>query len=883
MSSETPADAVTFLFTDIEGSTRLWERAPERMRPALARHNALAHAAIESNRGRIVKMTGDGVYAIFDDALDALGATIHMQQALADPALANGVDLRVRCGLHTGVADRADGDFFGTVVNRAARIMNAAHGGQILLSHAVAATVRERLPAGVALHDLGSVRLRDLASPERIYQLVHPQLRQTFPALRSLEATPNNLPQQITSFIGRERELAETKTLLANTRLLTLLGAGGLGKTRLSLQLAADVIDDFPDGVWFVELAPLADAQLVPQAVASVLGVKEAAGHQVIDALVEHVKDRKLSLILDNCEHLTHACAELAKKLLQAGSQVKLITSSREHLRVPGETTYPIPPLVVPDPCEKATLEAISQCEAVRIFIDRAIAAQPAFRLTPANASAVTEICYRLDGIPLALELAASRVRALSVETIAARLGDRFRLLTGGDRTALPRQQTLRASIDWSYDLLTDGERTLLRRLAIFSGSWTLEAAEAVTGFGELHEPDVLDLLAHLVDKSLTVSQPDGARYRLLETVRQYAHERLREASEEDDVRARHLAFYLALAEAAEPELLGVNEGAWCARLDLEQPNLLLAHASCEPAESGATAGLRFAFSLRNYWIDRGLLGLAHRLTLAALARPGASQRDLVRCRALAAAGSLEYFMGLYADGQEHSRESLSIAEEIGDKERIATAFTLLGHLTVGHDPAAARKHYEAALTLARELGDKRRLANILNGLGVLCIQQGDVDHAEPFYEEALRLDRERGEPDGVALGLVNLAVVSIHHGSSDRARELLLEALAIADEAGLKRSGLIALFNSIGLATLLGEWERAARLYGWTEAQREQMGLHREPSDDTYLTPCLVRVREALDPSAFHAAESAGRSLTYDEATSEARRWLEGLRGPTH
>jgi predicted ATPase/class 3 adenylate cyclase len=878
-----PADAVTLLFTDIEGSTRLWEQAPERMRPALARHNAVARTAVENNRGRVVKMTGDGVYAIFEDAIDAVGATIHLQQALADRASADEVDLRVRCGLHTGIPYRADGDFFGTAVNRAARIMSAAHGGQILLSQAVAAKVGERLPAGVALHDLGYVRLRDLASPERIYQLVHPQLRHSFPALRSLEATPNNLPQQLTSFIGRERELAETKKLLANTRLLTLLGAGGLGKTRLSLQLAADVMDDFPDGVWFVELAPLADAQLVPQAVASVLGVKEAAGHQVIDALVEHVKDRKLSLILDNCEHLTHACAELAKKLLEAGSQVKLITSSREHLRLPGETTYPIPPLAVPDPREKPTLEAISECEAVRIFIDRAIAAQPAFRLTPGNASEVAEICHRLDGIPLALELAASRVRALSVENIAARLGDRFRLLTGGDRTALPRQQTLRASIDWSYDLLTEPERTLLRRLAIFSGSFTLEAAEAVTAFGKFHESDVLDLLAHLVDKSLIVSQPDGGRFRLLETVRQYAQERVREAGEEDEARARHLAFYLALAEAAEPELLGADEGVWCARLDLEQPNLLQAHASCERVESGATAGLRFAFSLRNYWIDRGLLGLGHRLTLGALARSGASQRDLARCRALAAASSLEYFMGLYAKAAEHSRESLSIAEELGDKERIATAFTLLGHITISHDPAAARKYYEAALALARELGDKRRLANIVNGLGVLCAQQGDMDHAEAFYEEALRLDRERGEPDGVGLGLVNLAVVSIHRGSVDRARELLLESLAISDASGLKRTTLVALFNSIGLATLLGEWERAARLYGWTESQREQMGLHREPSDDTYLMPRLARIREALGPSAFNAAESAGRALTYGEAASEARRWLEGVRGPSH
>jgi hypothetical protein len=452
----------------------LWEHAPERMGPALARHNTLARTAVEGNRGTVVKTTGDGVYAVFEDPLDALDATLLLQQALADPTATNGVDLRVRCGLHLGVADRGDNDFFGNVVNRAACIMSAAHGGQVLLSEAVAAIVRERLPADVALRDLGSVRLRDLASPERLYQVMHPQLRQDFPALRSLEATPNNLPQQVTSFIGRERELAEIKKLLANTRLLTLLGAGGLGKSRLSLQLAADVMDSFPDGVWFVELAPLEDSRLVPQAVASVLGVKEAAGHQVLEALVKHVEDRQLLLILDNCEHLAHACAELAKQLLQAGSQVKVLVSSREHLRVAGETTYPVPALAVPDPQKKLTLAALSQYEAVRVFMDRASAAQPAFKATQQNANAVADICYRLDGIPRALELAAARVRALSVEGIAARLSDRFRLLTGGDRTALPRQQTMRASIDWSYDLLTEPERSCCvgSRSSLAAGPW---------------------------------------------------------------------------------------------------------------------------------------------------------------------------------------------------------------------------------------------------------------------------------------------------------------------------------------------------------------------------------------------------------------------------
>ena len=869
------AEPVTFLFTDIEGSTRLWEQAPERMQPALVRHNALARTAVENNRGTVLKMTGDGVYAVFEDALDALRATIALQQALADPTMKDGVDLRVRCGLHTGVADRVDNDLFGSAVNRAARIMTAAHGGQVLLSQAAAALVRERLPVGVALHDLGSVRLRDLASPERIYQVVHPQLRQTFPALRSLEATPNNLPQQMTSFIGRERELGEIRKLLAETRLLMLLGAGGLGKSRLSLQLAADEMDSFPDGVWFVELAPLDDARLVPQAVASVLGVKEGAGQPVLDALAKYVADRTLLLILDNCEHLTQACADLAKQLLQSGSQMKVLATSREHLRVAGETTYPVPALAVPDPQKQSSPAVLSQYAAVRMFVDRASAAQPAFKVTSANAKAVAEICHRLDGIPLALELAAARVRALSVENIAVRLSNRFHLLTGGDRTALPRQQTLRASIDWSYDLLTTPERTLLRRFAIFSGGWTLEAAEAVAAFGDVDESDVLDLLTHLVEKSLVVLQSDGERYRLLESVKQYGQERLSESGEEDEARERHLAFYLALAEKAEPELLGAEAGASLARLDAEQPNLLSAHASCDRTESGATAGLRLVFALRNSWADRGLSGLGHRLTLEALARPGAGERGIARCRALAAAGMLEYFMGRYREAEEHVQESLAIAREIGDKERVGAALTLLGHVVLMQDPAAARDYYEAALALGRELGDNRRLANVLNGLAVLYQSQGDLDRAQALYEETLAIDRERREPEGLALDLVNIATVSIQRGSADRVPEMLLEALEIADQAGFKRSVLIVLFHSIGFATLLGEWERAARLYGWTEAQREQTGLHREPTDELLVAPSLAQMQEALGMPAFRAAEAAGRALGYDEIMAEARKWL--------
>ena len=412
----------TFLFTDIEGSSQLWERDPERMRLALARHDAIARQAVEGNHGVVVKMSGDGVHAAFDDPVDALVAALAIQTGLADPAATAGIVMRVRAGLHAGRAERRDNDFFGSVVNRAARISNAAHGGQILLSHAVATLVSGRLPDGVTLRELGPMRLRDLASPERVHQVMHAALREKFPALRTLEATPNNLAQQLTTFVGRKRELDEVRALLRSTRLLTLSGAGGIGKTRLSLQLAAEVMDDFPDGVWFVELAPLSDPRLVPQSVAIVLGVKEEAGHPVIEALVKYAKERRLLLVLDNCEHLVQACAELVTQLLQSGPHLRILASSREALRVAGEAIFPVPALAVPAPGKTVTLPAMTQYEAVLLFVDRAVAAQPTFHLTEQNVSAVADICQRLDGIPLALELAAARVRALSVETIAARL-----------------------------------------------------------------------------------------------------------------------------------------------------------------------------------------------------------------------------------------------------------------------------------------------------------------------------------------------------------------------------------------------------------------------------------------------------------------------------
>ena len=618
----------TFLFTDIEGSTRLWEQEPSRMPPALARHDALAQAAVGRHRGVVVKMIGDGMHAAFDDPLDAVLAILELQRALADPAATEGLPLHIRAGLHAGVVERRDNDYFGTAVNRAARIMGSAHGGQVLVSGTVAGLVASRLPAAVALRDLGAVRLRDLAGAEHVFQLLHQELRADFPALRSLAATPNNLPQQMTTFVGREREIADLCALLGTARLLTLTGMGGLGKTRLALEVAVRALEDHADGVWFVELASLSDPARVPQAVASALGVSEEGARSVMDSLLQFVADRSLLVVLDNCEHLVGACAELATRLLQAGAGVRVLATSRENLHVRGETTYPVPALSVPEAGGEMAPEAMVHCDAVRLFVDRALAAQPLFRLTADNAAAVTEICRRLDGIPLALELAAARLRALSVEGIATRLQDRFRLLVAGDRTALPRQKTLRALIDWSHDLLTEAERIVFRRLAVFAGGFNLEAAEAVVPGSDVADGDVLDLLSQLVDKSLVAVAVDSGRYRLLETVRQYAGECLAATGDGATLRARHRAHYVALAERARPELVGPHQAEWLARLDLDRENLLSAHAGCAGDPQAGATGLQLVTALKQYFYRRGLLGLAQQVMAEALAHPGAQARD---------------------------------------------------------------------------------------------------------------------------------------------------------------------------------------------------------------------------------------------------------------
>ncbi|MFO1415404.1 MAG: tetratricopeptide repeat protein [Burkholderiales bacterium] len=862
----------TFLFTDIEGSTRLWEQEPARMHDALAHHDALARRLVAEHRGEFVKSTGDGVHAVFGDPLDGLAAAVAFLTALADPATTGGLPLLVRCGLHAGVDSRRDNDFYGNAVNRAARIMTSAHGGQILVSQTVEALVRARLPAPLSLRDLGTVRLRGLAQPERVFQVVHPALRESFPALRMLQETPHNLPQPLTSFVGREHELAEVKRQLANTRLLTLLGIGGLGKSRLSLAVAADVLDEYPDGVWFVELAPVTDPRLVPQTIATVLAVKEETGRPVLDALRDFVRDRTLLLVLDNCEHLVQACAEAARALLEAGSGVRILASSRERLNLRGEKAYSLAPLAVALPQQHLKPDAITQFPAVRLFVERATAANSAFAVTADNAAAIVDVCHRLDGIPLALELAAARVRAMSVEAIAERLSDRFRLLRGGDRTALPRQQTLRALIDWSYDLLSEPQQALFRRLSIFAGGFTLAAAEAVAAGTSVEPEDVLDLLTDLVEKSLVASDGAGDRFTMLETVRQYAAEKLDAAAEAAPVRERHLAYFQKFAEGARARIFGPEQGKWLALLDRERENLLVAHAACANGAIDAERGLALVSDTKAYWMQQGLVRLGHRLTREALARPGAQARTLARSKALFDLGQYEVVMGAAPDALAHLEESLAIAREIDNPRRIAASLQPLAmvHMTLGN-LAVAREFADEALALARTVDNEREVLAALSNLGMVHRLEGRLEECRRLDLDALALARKLGDRASIAITQINLAMTALGLGATDDLVASLREARDIAGELGSRTLGQSVLEVIAGLAATRGDWERVARCFGAAEAIAEETGSERMAADAHFLQPHIDAARAALGAEAFARHEQAGRATPYDSAFAEA------------
>ncbi len=604
-----PSGTVTFLFSDIEGSTRRWETDREAMRAALEQHDTLMRSAVLSNHGYVFKTVGDAFCCTFAHAPDALRAALDAQRALAKHNFSAVDGLRVRIGLHAGHAQERDGDYFGPAVNRVARLMSVGHGGQVLLSAAVHELVKDDAPANSTFTDLGSHQLKDLASPERVWQVHAPGIDAQFPSLRSVASFPNNLPLQVTSFFGREHEIDEIKQHLADHRLVTILGAGGVGKTRLAVQAGAEVLDHYEDGVWIADLAPINEEQSVVSVVAQSLGVDQSRGALSHDSVARWLHPKQLLLILDDAEHLLDPIARLVDAIIRHCPQVRVLVTSRQALSVSGEKVFRLPSLAVPQQPSDRDASAAIHFGAVALFVDRASLVDRSFILGENNAATVADICRRLDGIPLAIELAAARLKTMSVTSLAHRLDERFKILTGGSRTALPRQQTLGALIDWSYDLLGESERLLFARAAVFAGGFTLDAATAVCAGEGLDRADILDLLCSLADKSLLVidTSADDERYRLLESTRQYAQEKLNASGTSEHFDRANTGYYLALAREYERRSASVELSSWLARVDAEMENFrgVLEWALGEGHD--AALGGSLAAALETFWWHAGV------------------------------------------------------------------------------------------------------------------------------------------------------------------------------------------------------------------------------------------------------------------------------------
>jgi predicted ATPase/class 3 adenylate cyclase len=908
---------VTLLFTDIEGSTQLWEHYPQAMPSALARHDALLRRSVEAHGGVVFKSTGDGLHAAFARAPGALAAALAAQRALHAEPWGPAGPLRVRMAIHTGVAEQRDGDYFGRPLNRAARLLAAGHGGQVLISGVTEELVREELPSEVGMRSLGAHRLKDLTYPEHIFQLIAADLPDTFPALRTLSAHQTNLPLQPTPLIGRDREVAEVRDRLrqADLRLLTLTGPGGIGKTRLALQVAADMLDDFADGVFFVNLAPIADVHLVACSIAQVLGVCEAGGQPMLARLQGELRAKQLLLVLDNFEQIAPA-APLIAELVAACAHVKVLVTSRQVLHLRGEKEFPVSPLALPDLAQVSSAAALSQYAAVALFIQRAQDLKPDFLITDETAAAIAAICRRLDGLPLAIELAAGWIKLLPPPALLARLERRLPFLTGGAQDLPARQQTLRATIAWSYDLLDAEAQRLFQRLAVFVGGCTLEAAEAVCGgwgaaatpISQLPTP-ILNGVAALVDKSLLrhIEGTGGApRFVMLETIHEYALERLAEHGAIESAQRQHASWYLALAQAAISALTGPQQQEWLDRLEQEHSNL---RAAIQWAldQREVEMALHFCAALWKFWQFHSHFGAGGRWMDAVLAQ-SAAIRSQLRAQVLCGAGWLAFSEGDAVKAQARFDESLALARELGDSSTAAMALHGVGQIVeLQGDYALARAHYQESLTLFRDLGNTEEIAWSLHHLGKLACEQGDNDRATALFQECLALFREVGHSWGIALALRHLGYIAYIRGDLAQATAQYQEALALLQDLGDKANSAVMLADLSQIASQQGDharatalmleslkldqdlgdteamgWcvaelarlattcfppELAARFFGAAQALLAARGIQLGPSERADWERCVAAVQAQLDQAAFAAAWGAGRAMSLEQA----------------
>ena len=792
-----PTGRVTFLFTDIEGSTHALQQLGRAYGELLSTYTQVLCDAATAEGGIEFGTEGDALFFVFEHASNAVAAALQGQIGLHQTDWPEGMEVRVRMGIHSGEASLTpSGTYVGLALHLAARICSAAHGSQVVLSEDTRTLVGDALPTAAEFVDLGRHRLKDFPEPVPLFQLGHPRLPASFPRLRS-DAVPGNLPKQITSFVGRTPQLAQAAEWLSGgVPLVSLTGPGGAGKTRLALEVAGEVVDAYPHGAWLVELASINEGSRVAQAVASAISMRDEPGRALADALIDAFRNQRVLLILDNCEHLVSACAELATTLLRSCAGLQILATSQEALGVTGEAVLVVPSLDL-------------HTEAVELFVDRARLHRPDFDATGPNAEAIRQIVARLDGIPLAIELASARVGVLSPQQIVARLDDQFRLLTGGSRAALPRQRTLRAAVDWSHSLLGEQEQVLLRRLAVFAGGFGLEGAEAVA------DGDVLDVLARLVARSLVIAEEqDGeSRYRMLETIRQYAQDKLADAAEVEAVRSRHLAWFRSLALDAEPELTGASQARWLARLDTEAENLRAAMDWCtsSPHADANETLLTIAVSLWRFWLVRGHWHEG-RSWLERGLEVSDTASTATRARALAAAGDLATEEGDHAAAARLLEESLRLWRELDDPEGIAKALNHLGNLArTRFEADTARSLLTEALQLRRAHGNLRGVSVSLRNLGLLAAQQRDFETARSFYEEALPMARQHGDKRVVASLAHGLATVRFADGDHRGAAQLAEEGLAMATQLGDRRLTAELLTVLCGISAAEGDARLAA------------------------------------------------------------------------
>ncbi|HSL42076.1 MAG TPA: adenylate/guanylate cyclase domain-containing protein [Anaerolineales bacterium] len=919
MTAVPPTGTVTFLFTDIEGSTKLSQQYPDAMPALLARHNAILSQTIEAHNGFVFRIVGDSFSAAFPSASDALCAALEAQRSLVQEPWSP-APIKVRMGIHTGAAqldvDAISGEirYSGyTTLALTQRIMAAGHGGQVLLSRTVHDLTRDNLPPQAGLVDMGECTLKDILHPEQLYQLTVTDLPSEFPPLKTLEAFNHNLPTQLTSFIGREKEIDEIKKLITEHRMVTLTGSGGAGKTRLALEVAGELLSQFSGGLWFVELAPLADPALVAQTLLSVFKLREdPQGHRTsLEILQDHLRSKTALLILDNCEHLIEACARVSESLLRACPKLKILASSREALGIPGEISYRVPSLQTPAPADLLHLRNPLEIDSIRLFVERGTAAKPDFRLTKENTAFVAQICSRLDGIPLAIELAAARVKMLSPEQIASRLDDRFRLLTGGARTALPRQQTLRAMIDWSYSLLSDPEKMLFRRLAVFTGGWTLEAAEFVCGEGR-EGPDILDLISRLMDKSLVISEESdgGIRYHRLETIRQYSRERFFETDEVEAIRDRHLVYHVQLSEEIERGLQGPERKLWAHRSESEQENLRTAieWGLAKNPESSLRIGTNMVvgiasggYSVEGFrWLRDSMRAMES--TLSVIPPP-------LRAEALGALAFIYVSLGRERDAYAFAEQSIALYRQLDDKSGLASALLVasipleasgklvqaetalkeardlaqsdnngflgawvlnsLARVTakLHGDMQTAWDLTEEAIWLSSDAGMDWHIANAYEMRGFLASYSGRYEESRLLFEKAMHAYQEVGAHFNVLLIKSNLAHLERQFGHYEQALERYRESIMGFRDVG--QLGAVAhQLECFGFLAMAGDRnERALKLFAAADALRERIASTMTAEEQLYFDEQMSVLHQKLDAQHFERIWTTGRALTIEQA----------------